>query len=113
VGGYELAIRLAKGNSVEALLYVYEGVPNRDGISLAGIRQGSKISFKGDWHQELIEYPSKQMVTKTQHVELNGQISQRNFRGLLQMDDYSSSLSLRTVSHIWLCNSQHTTGSSK
>ena len=106
VGGYELALKPTTGNSYEALLYVYEGVPTLDGISLVGNRQGTAVSLEGDWRQELVEYPSKRNITQTQHVKLKGYISGSHFRGSVQIDQDSSPLSLKLVNHIWLCSPQ-------
>jgi hypothetical protein len=106
VGGYELALKPTTGNSYEALLYVYEGVPTLDGISLVGHRQGTTVSLEGNWRQELVEHPSKRNITQTQHVKLKGRISGSHFRGSVQIDNDSSSLSLKLVNYIWRCSPQ-------
>jgi hypothetical protein len=107
VVGYELALKPVSGDSYNALLYIYQGVPNKNGILLTGTRRASTISLEGDWVEELIEYPSKQNTTHRQHVKLEGRLSKSLFRGHLQVDNYSSQLSLRPVNHIWLCTPQH------
>ncbi len=106
VVGYDLALKPTNGNSYESLLYIYEGAPNLDGISLVGDRKGATISLEGDWREELVEYPSKRNITRIQHVKLKGRISERHFRGLLQLDSTSFPLSLKLANHIWLCKPQ-------
>ena len=56
VGGFELALTATNSHGYEAQLFVYEGVANKDGISLVGSREGSGISLHGDWREELVEY---------------------------------------------------------
>jgi hypothetical protein len=102
VGGYELALKPTTGNSYEALLYIYEGAPILAGIPLVGGKQGATISL--EWHQELVEHPLN--ITQAQHIELKGRISGNHFRGSLQIDNDSSSLSLKLVNYIWLCSPQ-------
>jgi hypothetical protein len=45
VVGYELAVQQGEGNAKIALLYLYEGVPNQDGISVAGHIADGKLSM--------------------------------------------------------------------
>jgi hypothetical protein len=104
VVGRELALKASTGDSYEALLYIYEGVPNLDGIPLVGHMQGATISLEWDWTEELVEMPSKNHVTQTRHVELKGRISGRHFRGSLQIDRDSSPISLKLANNIWLCS---------
>jgi hypothetical protein len=104
VVGHELALKTSIGNSYEALLYIYEGVPNLDGISLVGQRQGATISLEGDWTEELVEMPSRNLVTQTRHVKLKGRISGKHFQGSLQIDRDSSPISLQLTNNIWLCS---------
>jgi hypothetical protein len=106
VGGYELALKPPTGDSYEALLYVYEGVPTLAGIPLVGNRHGASVSLEGDWRQELVEYPSKRNITQTLHVRLKGRISGSHFRGAVQIDQDSSPLLLKLVNHTWLCSPQ-------
>jgi hypothetical protein len=103
VGGFELALTATKGHGYEALLYVYEGVANKDGISLAGDREHSGISLHGDWREELVEYPSKRHITQTRPVKLDRKMSENDFRGNVQIGSDSRQISLHRVNQIWLC----------
>ena len=103
VGGFELALAATKGHGYEALLYVYEGVANKDGISLAGDHDRSGISLHGDWREELVEYPSKRRITQTRPVKLDGKVSEDDFHGKVQIGSESRQISLHRVSQIWLC----------
>ena len=103
VGGFELALTATKGHGYEALLYVYEGVSNKDGISLVGDGDRSGISLRGDWREELVEYPSKRRITQTRPVKLDGKVSEDDFRGKVQIGSDSRQISLHRVSQIWLC----------
>jgi|KBSMisStandDraft_5_1062788.scaffolds.fasta_scaffold07015_8 hypothetical protein len=104
--GDELALKPTAGDFYDALLYLYEGAPNTDGIALSGVLQGGILSLEGDWIEDLIEYPSKRHISRTQHVRLKGQMSKSRFRGSMQIGDESSPVSLRLVTHIWLCKPQ-------
>jgi hypothetical protein len=103
VGGYELALKPIDGNGYEGLLYIYEGAPHEVGIELTGTRQGTQILLRGTSRQELIEHPGNQNVTETRHIKLYGHLLGDNFRGSVLIDGHSSQVSLRRVSHIWLC----------
>jgi len=72
VVGYELAVQRREGTSIDALLYFYEGVPNKDGISVSGHIAGGKLAMEGDWVEHLIEQPSNKEVVETHHVTVNG-----------------------------------------
>ena len=103
VGGLDLALTPTKGQGYEALLFVYEGVANKDGISLVGDREGSGISLHGDWREELVEYPGKRHITQTRPVKLDGKMSEDGFRGKMQIGSDSRQISLHRVRQIWLC----------
>ena len=103
VGGLDLALTPTKGQGYEALLFVYEGVANKDGISLVGDREGSEISLHGDWREELVEYPGKRHITQTRPVKLDGKMSEDGFRGKIQIGSDSRQISLHRVRQIWLC----------
>jgi hypothetical protein len=94
VGGFELALTATKGHGYETLLYVYEGVAEKDGISLVGDRERSGISLHGDWREELVEYPSKRHITQTRPVKLDGKVSEDDFRGEIQIGSDSRQISL-------------------
>ncbi|HXM22856.1 MAG TPA: hypothetical protein VN948_16475 [Terriglobales bacterium] len=103
VGGFELALTATKGHGYDALLYVYEGVANKDGISLEGDRERSGISLHGDWREELVEYPSKRHIMQTRPVKVDGKMSEKDFRGKVQIGSDSRHVSLHRVTQIWLC----------
>jgi hypothetical protein len=103
VGGFELALTATKGHGYEALLFVYEGVANKDGISLAGDRDRSGISLHGEWREKLVEYPSKRHITQTRPVKVDGKVSEDDFRGKIQIGGDSRQVSLHRASQIWLC----------
>ena len=106
VVGKELALKHVSGKTYQGLLYIYEGVPNNQAIPLTGTLNGADISLQGDWRQDLVEHPSNRHITNTKHLELDGRLSERNFRGSFQIDGNPSPISLRRVSYIWLCKPQ-------
>jgi hypothetical protein len=57
--GYELALEQRSSSAVRALLYVYEGAANDDGILLSGSLSGKKLILQGDWVERLTEYLPK------------------------------------------------------
>ena len=59
VVGEELAIHRHNDNSIGARLYIYEGEPNLDGISVSGKLSEGNLMMKGQWIEHLIEEPSK------------------------------------------------------
>lgn len=66
VVGCELALQQPDGISIGALLFVYEGVANKDGISVSGQFSSGKIKMEGDWVEHLIEeHQKKKSSTRT------------------------------------------------
>jgi hypothetical protein len=59
VSGFELAVRKLSDSTVDALLYVYEGAPNNEGIHLQGHTSGKKLTLEGNWDEHLIQYSEK------------------------------------------------------
>ena len=103
VVGYELVFQRSNGNSASALLYVYEGAPNEDGISVSGQISAGKVVMKGNWVQHLIEEPAKKRVVETYPVEISGTLDSKHFRGNITISRAAESLTLRRVEYIWLC----------
>ncbi|HLW97924.1 MAG TPA: hypothetical protein VKR82_04710 [Candidatus Acidoferrales bacterium] len=105
VVGYELAVQRREGNSIDALLYVYEGAPNKDGISVSGHIAGGKLVMEGDRVEHLIEQPSNKEIVETHHVTVNGALDSTWFRGTIMIAGFATPIKvrLRHVTHIWLC----------
>jgi hypothetical protein len=85
--GYEMAFQQRDGTSIGALLYVYEGTPNEDGISISGQISGGKLKMKGNWIEHLTEYPSKKEIVETDPVEVSGTLDSKRFRGIIKISD--------------------------
>ncbi len=103
VVGYELVFQRSNSNSASALLYVYQGEPNEDGISVSGQISAGKLAIKGNWVKHLIEEPAKKQVVETYPVEISGSLDSKRFRGNITISGSAESLTLRRVEYIWLC----------
>jgi hypothetical protein len=105
IDGYELAIKKADNSAADALLYVYEGAPNLDGIPLSGRISGAQIVLKGSWVEHLIDEPSHKEVFETHRVEVNGMLDARSFRGQVRIEGLvtPNNVRLKRVEHIWMC----------
>lgn len=103
VVGYELVFQRSNGSFVSALLYVYEGVPTKDGISVSGQLSSGKVAMQGNWVVHAIEEPSKKQVVETHAVEISGNLDSKRFRGTITISGSAESLTLKRVEHIWLC----------
>jgi hypothetical protein len=103
VVGYELAFQEHNRKSARALLYVYEGVPNEDGISVSGQISGTKLTMAGDWVLHSIEQPSKKEMVETRPVEISGTLDSNRFRGTIKISGHATSVKLKRVGHIWMC----------
>ncbi|HXJ05803.1 MAG TPA: hypothetical protein VNH65_11930 [Candidatus Acidoferrum sp.] len=105
VVGYELAVQLREGTSINALLYFYEGVPNKDGVSVSGHIAGGKLAMEGDWVEHLTEQPSNKEIVETHHVTVNGTLDSAWFRGTMKITGLATPIKvkLKRVSHIWMC----------
>jgi hypothetical protein len=105
VGGFELAVKQHNDSTVEALLYVYEGAANDDGILLPGHISGKKLTIAGDWVEHLIEYPSKEENLQTHFVKIDGTLDSDWFRGKIEIEDMvpRDKVRLKRVKRIWVC----------
>lgn len=105
VVGYQLAVHQSDGTSTTALLYFYEGVPNKDGIYVSGHIAGRKLTMEGDWVEHLVEQPSKKEIVETHHVTVNGALDSTWFRGTIEITDLATPINvkLKRVNHIWMC----------
>jgi len=80
VVGYELAGPGSEASS-DALLFVYEGAANNDGIPLRPQLNGDKISVSGTWVEHLIEYPSKKAIVARLPVMIEGLMGPKYLEG--------------------------------
>ncbi|MGB8322429.1 MAG: hypothetical protein WCE52_05630 [Candidatus Acidiferrum sp.] len=103
VVGYELGVQQREGSAMDALLYVYEGVPNKDGISVSGRIDGEKLAMEGDWVQHLVEHPSMKEIVETHHVTVSGTLTSNLFRGTINIAGLGTKVKLKRVKHIWIC----------
>src|SRR5262249_28051503 len=108
VVGYEMAIQHGKGAIVSARLYVYEGMPNEDGIPLSGQIAHGKLTLEGNREEHLIEQPSNKEIVETQHVIVSGTLDSNRFRGTIRIADLETPIQVRLkrVVHIWTCGGQ-------
>jgi hypothetical protein len=105
VVGYELALQRRSGGSIAAVLYIYEGAPNKDGISVSGRISGGTVMMEGKWILHLVEEPSHKEVVETHSVRIDGTLDSTSFRGSVKIDgfDNHSKIRLKRVDHIWMC----------
>ena len=103
VVGYELVIQQRNRNSAKALFYIYEGVPNEDGISMSGQISDRKLTMEGDWVLHLIEEPSEKEIVETRRVELTGTLDSNRFRGTIKISGLTTPVTLKRVGQIWMC----------
>lgn len=103
--GYELALEQRNDPSAHALLYVYEGVPNSEGIEISGLVTGKKVKLEGTWNEHLTERPSEKEIVKTHFVRVNGTLDSISFRGTVNIDgmDTPEKVKLKRVDRLWLC----------
>ena len=103
--GIELAIDEHKDFTVHALLYVYEGAANDDGIHISGTISGNKLSMEGNWIEHLTEYPSKREIVQTHFVRIDGTLDSAWFRGRVKIGGLfiPDGVRLRRVHRIWVC----------
>jgi hypothetical protein len=106
VGGFELALRRHTDSTVDALLYVYEGAPNDDGIPLSGHIVGEKLTVEGTWTEHLVEYPSKEEIVQPHLVKIVGTLGSASFAGRIEIEGMASNgekSRLKRLGQIWLC----------
>jgi hypothetical protein len=105
VVGFELVIQRNSGGSIAALLYDYEGVPNEDGISIAGQISGRKLTMEGTWTEHLIEEPTKRQIVETHIVRVDGALNSSTFRGTIKIQGLGTPIGVRMkrVNLIWMC----------
>jgi hypothetical protein len=103
--GYELAVNLHGDSSVAALLFVYEGGENNDGIPIPGHIEGRKLTIEGNWVEHLVEYPSKKEILQTHLVRIGGTLNSASFVGKVKIDSLAASddVRLKRVNHTWGC----------
>lgn len=103
--GIELAFSVRQDNSINALLYDYEGTPTTDGAPLRGSAEGTDVSVDGIWVQHLKDSSGKEIV-QTTPVKLRGTVDETNFVGTVQINGGRlDDLRLLRVDAIWLCRS--------
>lgn len=105
VVGYELAVSNS-ADSTDALLFIYEGVANNDGIPLTSQRNGDKITVSGTWVVHGIEFPSKKEIVARDSVMIDGLLSAKSLAGHIAIGDPHApkTLRMKRVQHLWLCN---------
>lgn len=103
--GYELALEQHTDSSVDALLYVYEGAENDDGIPLPGHISDKNLTLEGTWNEHQIEYPSKKEIVVTHVVRIAGTLDSHWFRGTLKIEglETPTNVRLKRVDRIWTC----------
>jgi hypothetical protein len=103
--GYELAIRENGDSTTNALLYVFEGAPNDEGIPLSGRISGKSLTVEGKWVEHLVEYPSKKETIQTHVVKIDGALDEGSFRGKIKIEnmDLPDNVRLKRVKRLWLC----------
>jgi hypothetical protein len=105
VVGYELAIKKHDDSTVDALLYVYEGTPNNDGIPLSGRISGKNLTIQGNWVEHLVEYPSKKKIVQTHFVKMGGTLDSVSFQGKVEIEGNAppGESRLERLEQIWVC----------
>lgn len=103
--GYELAMKWHKESTVDALLYLYEGAPNKDAIPLSGRVSEKHLKLQGDWAEHLIEYPSKKQIVEKHFVKIDGILESASFNGKVTIEGMreGENVRLKHVKTIWLC----------
>jgi hypothetical protein len=103
--GYELAVHQRKDSAIDALLYVYEGAANDDGILISGSISGKKLTLTGKWVEHLTEYPSKKEIIETHSVKIDGTLGPRWFRGRVTIEGMMTpdKVELKRVDRLWFC----------
>jgi hypothetical protein len=95
VVGYELAFQQRKGNSIEALLFDYQAVPTKEGMSISCRISGKELTMQGNWVVHLIEEPSKNEILETRPVEISGTLNSKHFRGTITISGQAEPVTLK------------------
>jgi hypothetical protein len=100
-----LAIKQHDDSTVDALLYVYEGAPNDDGIPLSGRISGKNLTIQGNWVEHLVEYPSKKEIVQTHFVKIGGTLDSASFKGKVEIEGNAppGESRLKRFEQIWVC----------
>ena len=101
--GYELAFQPPDGKSVKAKLYVYQGTPNLEGISVSGKSYDGSVTMEGSWILHLIEEPSKKEIVETRPVKISGTLDSNRFRGTIKVSGQAETVTMKRTDHIWMC----------
>lgn len=105
VNGFELALEPPSGGQRKALLFVYEGEANTDGIPLAVSGTDGKLTMQGTWVEHMIEYPSKREVVQKRFVRITAAVTPDALRGKIMIEAMfkPTRIRLRRVKYVWLC----------
>lgn len=90
-----MALDLSKNSAVDALLYVYEGAADDEGIPLSGHISGKHLTIEGNWVEHLTEYPSKKEIVQKHFVKIYGNLDSASFRGNITIEGMVEHNSLR------------------
>jgi hypothetical protein len=108
VNGFELALDKPNTPHRKALLFVYEGAANNDGIPLPVTTDGNDLVIKGTWTEHLTEYPSKKEIVQTHFVTIKGVATPKMFRGTIAIEGLEivkpERMLLKRARQIWLCS---------
>jgi hypothetical protein len=103
VVGYELVVQHNDGHSVTMLLYVYEGEPNTESISVSGQTKDNRLTLKGTRELHLFAPHGGDERVESQPVEISGTMDPKQFHGTITISGNAETVTLKRVKHIWLC----------
>jgi hypothetical protein len=107
VVGIEIAFTVRQDNSVNALLYDYEGEPTENGVPLPGRAAGTSLAIDGIWSHHLKNSSGREVVHIVP-VKLRGTFDETNFVGSVQINGGSvESIRLHRADAIWLCRANN------
>lgn len=102
--GYELTLQRHNNSKVDALLYVYEGAEDDEGIHLTGQISQGNLTVQGNWTEHLVEYPSKKEIIQTHFVKIQGLLQPRSLKGKITILDLKGEpIILNRVKALWFC----------
>lgn len=109
VSGFELALDKPEVSQRQALLFVYEGAANTDGIPLTATMDGNNWTIEGTWVEHLTEYPSKKDIVQKHFVRITGALNPKVFRGTISIEGLQivnpERMLLKRGKQIWVCRS--------